>query len=89
VVMLGVITNPKSPYEKLYEKVFGSYINNPYLKLLDVYCKNSYSSLDIILKFIPMYCDAQNFRLIKADRDTKPFLYNKFREIYYERQKSI
>ena len=78
VVMLGVIANPKCGHDFLYENVFGEREGNIYLHLLRTYCNETKTSLSKLLEFIPIYCDAQNYRLIKAGRDTTPFLYNKF-----------
>lgn len=89
IVMLGVIVNPKCAHDKLYEKIFNKYEGNVYLHLLKVYSQETKTSFSEILRFIPTYCDAQNYRLNKANRDTTPFLYNKFKEIYYEREQDI
>lgn len=86
VVMLGVIANPKCGHDFLYENVFGERKGNIYLHLLRTYCNETKTSFSKLLEFIPIYCDAQNYRLIKAGRDTTPFLYNKFKEIYYEKE---
>lgn len=86
IVMLGVIANPKCEYNNLYEKIFSRYGENVYLHLLRTYSDETKTSFSKLLEFIPLYCDAQNYRLIKAGRDTTPFLYNKFKEIYYEKE---
>lgn len=82
VTMLGVITNPKVSYQELYRIIFEKHKKNPYLGLLTRYCEERSALLTTILELIPVYCDVQNYRLIKAQRDTKVFLYNEFKKLY-------
>lgn len=84
VTMLGVIANPGASYQELYGIIFEKNKKNPYLGLLTKYCEERLVSLTTILELIPFYCDAQNYRLIKAQRDTNAFLYNEFKKLYYE-----
>lgn len=84
VTMLGVITNPRASYQELYRIIFEKYKKNPYLGLLTKYCEKRSVPPTTILALIPVYCDAQNYRLIKAQRDTKAFFYNEFKKLYYE-----
>jgi len=84
VAITGVIANPFISHQKLYDVVFGNHEPNPYLKLLQTYCRERPSSLKTILKLVPTYCDIQNDRLKKAKRNTDNFLYNEFKSIYNE-----
>lgn len=84
VIITGVIANQSISHQKLYEVVFSSYESNPYLKLLQIYCRERQSPMETTLKLIPAYCDIQNDRLKKAKRDTSDFLYNEFKKRYYE-----
>jgi hypothetical protein len=89
VTMLGVIANPELSYRKLFRVIFEKNIENPYLDLLARYCKERTSSLTTVFKLIPVYCDAQNHRLIKAHRETRNFLYSELKKNYYEKQYSV
>jgi hypothetical protein len=83
IIMTGVIANHGISNHKLYEIIFGGYKQNPYLKLLQTYCRKRPSSIKTVLKLIPVYCDTQNDRLKKNKRDTSDFLYNEFKKRYY------
>jgi hypothetical protein len=84
IVMLGIIANPDSSRKDLYNIIFKKSKNNFYLSLLARYCDNRSISMSHMLQLIPVYCDFQNLRLIKAKRDTSIFLYNEFKSLYYE-----
>ena len=82
ISMLSLIENPGISYTELYDVTFSN-TDNQYYELLKIYCKERKISLANVLKFIPVYCDAQNLRLEEAGRDTDNFLYNDFKKKYY------
>lgn len=84
VTMLGIIVNPGVSCRELYGIIFEKHKKNPYMGLLIRYCEERPVLLMTILALIPVYCDTQNYRLIRAQRDTKTFLYNEFKKLYYE-----
>lgn len=86
VVMLAVIVNPGISHAELYGILFKKYKKNPYRTLLARYCKERNIVLASVLALIPVYCDTQNYRLIRAKRSTSGFLYTDFKELYYGKQ---
>lgn len=88
VIMTGLIIsgdhNSASNNKKLYHLIFDNYKNNPYLRLLSIYCRKRNIAVDNIFRLIPTYCDVQNYRLSKAGRDESKFLYSDFKREYYE-----
>jgi hypothetical protein len=86
ISMLSLIENPEMSYSELYDTIFSN-SGNLYSELLKIYCQERKMSFSSVLKFIPVYCDAQNFRLKRAGRDTDNFLYNDFKKKYYVENK--
>lgn len=82
IIMLAVVMNPNVSHRDLYDIVFKS--GGLYMDLLQTYCSERGISLSTIQQFVPMYCDTQNYRLTKANRSTEEFLYNVFKECFYD-----
>ena len=83
ITMLGVILNPQMKHDDLYFHMFNEN-KNVYNELLGIYCKITGQPIKKLKELVPVYCDYQNKRLCDVGRDTKPFLYTTFKNLYYE-----
>lgn len=87
LMMVGVILYPRKDFTALYQDIFlkNTFLHNTIMKLLYKYCQIQKKNLEVIINLLPIYCDYQNYRLIKAVRNPNNFLYKTFEELFQEK----
>lgn len=91
LIMTAVILYPRGKLVSLYKKIFlkHTFLSKVIMKLLYEYCRLRKKDINVIINLLPVYCDFQIQRLIKASRNPKDFLYQTFKKLFREKYYKI